>query len=309
VTDAEHIRQLATEGDPEAQNRLGDMYHDGAVFAKDDAEAVLWYGRAAEQGYAEAQKNLGWMYFYGHGVLQDDGKAVLWYGRAAEQGYAEAQYGIGWMRMNGRGVPQDDAEAVLWYGRAAEQGYAEAQYSLSLMYLNGRGVPQDDAKAAEWCRKAATQGHADARHNLRWMYRNGKAVPHISEENGGQCVFKSEQAQNVIRYLRNVYDDELEFLWPRSPCNAIFRRKDTGKWYGALLTISRKKLGFDSDEVVEIADLRARPDEIGSLVDMKTYLPGYHMNKKHWYTVCLDGSVNIGEIFRRIDESYRLAFK
>jgi len=33
------------------------------------------------------------------------------------------------------------------------------------------------------------------------------------------------------------------------------------------------------------------------------------MNKKHWYTVCLDGSVNIGEILRRIDESYGLAFK
>jgi len=34
--------------------------------------------------------------------------------------------------------------------------------------------------------------------------------------------------------------------------------------------------------------------------------PGYHMNKKHWNTVQLDGSVSDTEIFSWIDHSYNL---
>ena len=33
-------------------------------------------------------------------------------------------------------------------------------------------------------------------------------------------------------------------------------------------------------------------------------LPGYHMNKKHWNTVQLDGSIPDKEIFSWIDHSY-----
>lgn len=33
--------------------------------------------------------------------------------------------------------------------------------------------------------------------------------------------------------------------------------------------------------------------------------PGYHMNKKHWNTVMLDGSVPDREIFSWIDHSYK----
>lgn len=37
-----------------------------------------------------------------------------------------------------------------------------------------------------------------------------------------------------------------------------------------------------------------------------TVLPGYHMNKKHWNTVIVDGQLS-GKILREfIDESYRL---
>lgn len=34
--------------------------------------------------------------------------------------------------------------------------------------------------------------------------------------------------------------------------------------------------------------------------------PGYHMNKKHWNTVLLDGSVPDMEVFSWIDHSYSL---
>jgi len=37
--------------------------------------------------------------------------------------------------------------------------------------------------------------------------------------------------------------------------------------------------------------------------------PGYHLNKEHWNTVSLDGSIEDGEILSFIDESYQLVVK
>jgi predicted DNA-binding protein (MmcQ/YjbR family) len=34
--------------------------------------------------------------------------------------------------------------------------------------------------------------------------------------------------------------------------------------------------------------------------------PGYHMNKKHWNTIVVDGSISDKEIFSWIDDSYEL---
>ena len=36
--------------------------------------------------------------------------------------------------------------------------------------------------------------------------------------------------------------------------------------------------------------------------------PGYHMNKKHWNTIRMDGSVSNGLIQRWTDDSYHLVF-
>lgn len=122
-------------------------------------------------------------------------------------------------------------------------------------------------------------------------------------------IFKSAQAKELIDYVRDTYGDELEYLWEKFSDNAIWRRKDTAKWYGALLTVSKRKLGIKSDEIVEIIDLRAEPSELENFVDNKKFYPGWHMNKKSWYTVILDGSVSNEELHHRIDESYLLAIK
>lgn len=122
-------------------------------------------------------------------------------------------------------------------------------------------------------------------------------------------VFKSEQAKAVIAYAREKHGDEPEYLWQKFPDNAVLRRQDNRKWYAALLTVSRRKLGFDADETVEILDLRMRPEDIPAAVDGGRYLPGYHMNKKHWITLCLDGSLPLEELCARLEESYALAKK
>lgn len=38
-------------------------------------------------------------------------------------------------------------------------------------------------------------------------------------------------------------------------------------------------------------------------------IPGYHMNKRHWNTIILDGSLSDEFILDQIDNSYRIVFE
>lgn len=136
-----------------------------------------------------------------------------------------------------------------------------------------------------------------------------KVLAEISEKCFFPDVFKSEFIKSITRFIENTYGCRLEFLWEKFPQNAIVRRKDNAKWFAAFLNLSRSKLGLTGDEKIDIIDLRIDPSEVETVVDGKKYFPGYHMNKKHWVTLCLDGSVELNEIYERIETSYRLAGK
>ena len=120
-------------------------------------------------------------------------------------------------------------------------------------------------------------------------------------------VFKTADAQFLLSYVSERYGDTLEFLWEKLSDNAVLRRKDNRKWYAAMLPIRGDRIGLNTRDIVEIIDLRLEPDEMEATIDHKSFFPGYHMNKKHWYSILLDGSVPQDEIARRIDESYRIA--
>jgi len=120
-------------------------------------------------------------------------------------------------------------------------------------------------------------------------------------------IFTAAQSLSVIQFIKQQYDIDLEYLWAKFPRNAIARRKDNHKWFAALLTVEKSKLGFSGEGIVEVLDLKMRPEDKEQLIDNINYLPGYHMNKKHWFTVCLDGRVSDTDLFRKIAESYHLA--
>ena len=138
-----------------------------------------------------------------------------------------------------------------------------------------------------------------------------KAYSQILEKIQKECFederFKANYTKEIIDYVKNKYGDELEFLWEKSPKNAVIRRESSNKWYAVILTISKRKLNLDSDEIIEVINLHNIAEEIKKLIDYKKYFPAYHMNKKHWCTICLDGTVELKEIYRMIDISYELA--
>jgi len=100
---------------------------------------------------------LGWHTSLATAVPQDDAIAVAWYRKAADQGNAMAQTNLGEMYEKGKGVPQYYMIAVTWYRKAADQGNARAQTNLGKMYEESNGVEQDYAIAmslvmAQGCR-------------------------------------------------------------------------------------------------------------------------------------------------------------
>ncbi len=122
-------------------------------------------------------------------------------------------------------------------------------------------------------------------------------------------VFKSNQAKEIIKYVKNKYNDNLEYLWQKFPNNAVWRNKENNKWYGILLVVSEKKLGIESDKIIDIIDLRYQKDNIKTIIDNKKIFKGYHMNKDNWITIKLDESVDIKNILTLIDNSYNLSLK
>lgn len=120
-------------------------------------------------------------------------------------------------------------------------------------------------------------------------------------------VFKSKQSKEVIRYIEEKYGDKLEFLWKKFDDNAIWRNKQNNKWYGLLVTISERKLGIESDKIIEAIGLRYQKEKIENLLDNTKFFPGYHMNKKSWITIKLDEAIETSEIFKLIDNSYKLS--
>jgi len=54
-------------------------------------------------------------------------------------------------------------------------------------------------------------------------------------------------------------------------------------------------------------NLKCEPSKAEELREQYTAVkPGYHMNKKHWNTVMIDGSVPDKLIFQWVDDSYNL---
>lgn len=110
----------------------------------------------------------------------------------------------------------------------------------------------------------------------------------------------------ILQYAEDTYGVAPEYLWVRDPDSAILRHPVNRKWFAAILRVSRKRLGLNGSGDVDILDIKCDPLLMGSLLMSEGFLPGYHMNKKHWLTVLLDGTVTKEDICGLLDMSYDL---
>ena len=120
-------------------------------------------------------------------------------------------------------------------------------------------------------------------------------------------VFEWEYSNKIIEYAKNKYGTKEEYLWEKFPRNAVCRRADNKKWYFALLSVKGTKLGLNNNDIVEIINVKVNKESVPDLLKQTNIYPAYHMNKKSWITIILDGSMKINDIYKFIDKSYELA--
>ena len=111
--------------------------------------------------------------------------------------------------------------------------------------------------------------------------------------------------EEIYEYVKKQYGTVPEYLWKESPESAVLRHKN-GKWYAVLMQVEKSRLGLEGDTKVDIIDVKCDPDMVGLLTQTYGFLPGYHMNKKYWITMLLDGTVSEAKILDFLDMSYDL---
>lgn len=117
----------------------------------------------------------------------------------------------------------------------------------------------------------------------------------------------------MIGRIQSLYGVSPEYLWSSSPDSAVFRHTENGKWFGVLMRVSAEKLprlretGTGGTEFVNILNLKCEPELAAALAAGKRGIfPAYHMNKTHWISVCLNGSVSEEELNSLIELSFEL---
>ena len=97
--------------------------------------------------------------------------------------------------------------------------------------------------------------------------------------------------QEVIDFIKKQFDITEEHLWLKFPDYIVFRNRKNKKWFAIIMDIEKSRLGLEDE---------------GSLLHNEGYLPAYHMSKKNWITVLLDGSVSENELKDLICLSYEI---
>ena len=128
----------------------------------------------------------------------------------------------------------------------------------------------------------------------------------IGEACGEHGSFHGDYVEELLSYVQNTYGDEIEYPWKDMDA-AVIRSHLTKKWYAVFMKVHPSKIGLGGSQPIRIMDLHGTAEQVASLVDGKRYFPGWHMNRKYWYTICLDGSVPMDELQRRIDASFALS--
>ena len=138
---ADRVFEMANDGDSTAQTALGLLYERGLGVARDPAQALVWYRRAAAQGDALAEFHIGSLYERGAGVSRDYSEAAAWYQRASDKGNESAQAALAYLYDRGLGVERDFAAAEALYSRASESWAETDTYPAEATFATGRDGP------------------------------------------------------------------------------------------------------------------------------------------------------------------------
>ena len=88
--------------------------------------------------------------------------------------------------------------------------------------------------------------------------------------------------QKFLEYCLNTYGTSPDYPFDEDFETAVLRHRDNRKWYALVMRVSRRKFGFDSDEVIDVVNLKLPTEMFDSFGATDGVYPAYHMNKLHW---------------------------
>ena len=108
----------------------------------------------------------------------------------------------------------------------------------------------------------------------------------------------------VLKWALDTYGSTPESLWAKTPDDVVLRHQSNKKWYAILMKVRRSVLGLDGDDIIDIINVKCDTLEIDFLSQQQGFFHGYHMNKNHWLTILLDGSVELETVCGLIEQSF-----
>ena len=93
--------------------------------------------------------------------------------------------------------------------------------------------------------------------------------------------------KDFLKYCLDIYGTSPDYPFNEDFETAVLRHTDNRKWYAIVMRVPRRKFGFDSDEVIDVVNLKLPTEMFGSFGTTDGVYPAYHMNKLHWISVIL----------------------
>lgn len=112
--------------------------------------------------------------------------------------------------------------------------------------------------------------------------------------------------KEIFDYISNNYGILPEYLWAKFPDYCVFRHKGSGKWFAVYMPVEKSKIGLDGSGKIPLLVIKHAPEP---LLGQKGIVPAYHMSKKNWVSILLDGTVDAAFAEFITDEAYSLLSK
>ncbi|WP_210617454.1 MmcQ/YjbR family DNA-binding protein [Mammaliicoccus lentus] len=112
--------------------------------------------------------------------------------------------------------------------------------------------------------------------------------------------------EEVFDFVKDKYNIKPDYPWEKYYNYAALRHKDNKKWFGLVMDITSDKIGLNTDEHIDVINLKVRKEFIGPLRKKEGFYRAYHMDKSNWITINLKEINTINEIKDLIAESYEL---
>ena len=98
--------------------------------------------------------------------------------------------------------------------------------------------------------------------------------------------------QEFLEYCFDTYGTSPDYPFDDHLETAVLRHAGNKKWFALVMRVSRRKFGFESDDVINVVNLKLPTEMFGSFGAADGVYPAYHMNKLHWISVLLSDAPN-----------------